>query len=132
MCQSYYHPLRDRINGMDIFNFNIAFDAPFFNPPLESLSIQIECNDAKIMNNASLFELNGVYNLPECKKVFFDVREKYEFHKNRGEESIVDIISSDYLTKINFNIDRTADPKKHSLQKFEIEVLKKISEDDMP
>lgn len=130
--QAYYHPLRDRIYDINIFNFHLALDTPFDTPPPETLSIFIKSNNDKVMKNAALFELDSLYNLSQCKKIFFDARERYEFHKNKGVDSISEILSSNYLTRIQIAIDREADPKRHPLQKFKLEVLKKISEDLLP
>lgn len=128
MIRNNYHPLRDRISNVDIFQFNLALDTPFENPRSEALSINVACNVSKFMNNANIFELNALYNLDKCKKIFFDARERYEFYKNHGGPSPRQILSNDYQTWIRLNINRRADPKVESLQKFKLEVLKAIDD----
>ncbi|WP_429099314.1 hypothetical protein [Aeromonas veronii] len=128
MIKNNYHPLRDRINNVDVFHFNLALDTPFENPRPEALSINIECNIRKFMNNASIFELDALYNLDKCKKIFFDARERCEYYKNHGEYSPIEILADNYLTRMKLHIDRGADPKRESLQKFQIEVLKAMND----
>lgn len=122
----HFHPKRDSVEQIDIFQFSVLPDTPFNSPESSRITVGINSNCPKLLKNSVIFELEGVYNLKNIKKKFLDMRERIELYKSMGGTHIDDILSNPERIRLLLNVDLNASPQDIPLQKFKIEALKSL------
>lgn len=122
----HFHPKRDSVEQIDVFQFSVLPDTPFSSPEPSRMTVGINSNCPKLLKNSVIFELEGVYNLKNIKKKFLDMRERIELYKSMGGTYIDDILSDPEKIRLLLNVDLNARPQDSPLQKFKIEALNSL------
>ena len=122
----HFHPKRDSVDQIDIFQFSILPDTPFNSPDSSRLTVGINNNSPKLLKNSVIFELEGVYNLKNIKKKFLDMRERIELYKSMGGTYIDDILDDSEKIRLFLDVDLNAHPQYNPLHKFKIEALNSL------